>query len=120
MKEYTETLQMPAGKMDVFVVRPDGPGPFPVTVQLMDALGMREQLREQARRTAAAGYYVMAPNLFYHLGRSEPFDLSKPDAMTEIFEAMAQVTPARATSDIETCLKFAERDPAARKGPIGL
>ena len=53
MAERTECVQMPDGTMEVYIACPDGPGPFPVIIQLMDGIGMREELRGHARRTAA-------------------------------------------------------------------
>ena len=45
------------GDMTTFVVHPDGDGPFPVAVVYMDGVGYREQVKENARRFAAGGYY---------------------------------------------------------------
>jgi len=36
---------------------------------LMDAPGIREELRDMARRLATVGYYVLLPNLYYRAGR---------------------------------------------------
>jgi hypothetical protein len=47
--------------MAAFVARPDGDGPFPVAVIYMDAVGWREQVRENARRFAAGGFHCLAP-----------------------------------------------------------
>ena len=55
--------------MTTFLAHPDGPGPFPLAILFMDGVGYREQIRENARRFAAAGYYVAAPDLFYRSGR---------------------------------------------------
>jgi carboxymethylenebutenolidase len=53
------------GVMTAFVVRPDGDGPFHVAVIFMDGVGYREQLKANARRFAADGYYCVAPDLYY-------------------------------------------------------
>ena len=47
MPDRNETVTTPDGKMDVFITRPDGEGPFPVVVQLMDGLGMRDELQDR-------------------------------------------------------------------------
>ena len=36
---------------------------------LMDAPGIREELRDMARRLATVGYCVLLPNLYYRAGR---------------------------------------------------
>ena len=37
----------------------------------MDAPGIREELRDFARRMATVGYYVMLPNMYYRSGVEE-------------------------------------------------
>ena len=58
------------GRMDSFITHPRQGGPFPVVLFYMDSLGVREELRDMARRVAAAGYYVVLPNLYYR--RAQP------------------------------------------------
>ena len=41
MNERNETVSTADGSMDVFITRPDGDGPYPIVVQLMDGIGMR-------------------------------------------------------------------------------
>lgn len=120
MIDRVEKLKTADGSMDVFIARPEGAGPFPVVIQIMDALGMREELHDHARRTASWGYYVLAPDLFYRIGLKGPIDLSAPTGLKTVMAAMAEVTPARAKSDVEDVLKLAGGDPAARPGKIGL
>jgi len=43
----------------------------------MDGVGYREQVKENARRFAADGYYCVAPDLFYRSGEKLSFDLSQ-------------------------------------------
>src|SRR5687768_13833025 len=54
-------LEIPTkdGQATTFIVHPDRGGPRPVIVFLMDAPGIREELRDMARRLATVGYYVM-------------------------------------------------------------
>jgi carboxymethylenebutenolidase len=106
--------------MEVLIAHPVGAGPFPVVVQLMDGLGMREELCEHARRVAAWGYYVLAPDLFYRVGLKGPIDFSNPDGRQKIMSAMGNLTDARASSDVNAALEIAARDKAAAQGKIGL
>ena len=65
------------GEMTTFVAHPDGDGPFPVAVLYMDGVGYRDQIKENARRFAADGYYCVAPDLFYRSGAGLTFDFSR-------------------------------------------
>lgn len=64
------------GKMDTFLCHPEKDGPFSAVIFYMDAPGIREELRDMARRIAAAGYYVLLPNLYYRTTRVEDFTLA--------------------------------------------
>jgi len=120
MIERTEQARTNDGTMDVFVVHPEGTGPFPVLIQIMDALGMREELRAHARRAAAWGYYVLAPDLFYRAGLKGPLDFSDPGGRQQIMAAMSALTDTRASDDIAAVLAIAGQDPVAAPGKIGL
>lgn len=111
---------MSDGTMDVFITHPEGPGPHPVIIQLMDGLGMREELRDHARRTASWGYYVIAPDLYYRFGLEGPLDFSNSEQRDKIMAAIAALTAERATADAEAVLSLVASDPAASDGKIGL
>lgn len=76
MSERTVTLQTPDGPMDVFVTTPEGDGPFPAVIQFMDAPGVRDELKDLARRYTAAGVAVALPDLYHHFGQGISFDFS--------------------------------------------
>lgn len=75
MMEGTVAVTTPEGPMDTFFVKPDEGGPFPLVLFLMDALGIREELRDMCRRIASVGYLVALPNL-YHRDGGPSFDPS--------------------------------------------
>ncbi len=112
------------GEMTTFVVRPDGDGPFPVAVVYMDGVGYREQVKKNARRFAASGYYCVAPDLYYRSGDQLSFDMSKlatdgfkgPEA-ERMMSAAASVTPEHVVVDTRAMLAAIASDPAAGSGP---
>src|SRR3954453_188035 len=61
--------------MESFICRPERDQPHPAVLFLMDAPGIREELRDMARRLATVGYYVLLPNLYYRAGRDTIFGL---------------------------------------------
>lgn len=118
MKDRHETVTTADGTMDVFITRPDGDGPFPVVVQLMDGLGMRDELHGHARRVAGWGYCVVAPDLFYRQGLKGPLDFAKEGE--KIMAAIGGLTAQMAMADVEAALALVEGDAAIRPGAIGL
>lgn len=105
------------GEMPTFVVHPEERGPHPVVLFQMDAPGMREELRNMARRLATAGYYVIAPMLYYRWVRSyNVFETGDRDRM---FELMNGLSNAMASADAEACFVFADDDPAAASDTCG-
>jgi carboxymethylenebutenolidase len=74
MTEQAVDIKTADGVADSHVFHPDGPGPWPAVIFFMDGLGIRPEMHAMARRLAAAGYYVVQPNLFYRVGRSPLLD----------------------------------------------
>ena len=68
MQEAQYEIQTADGVMDTFVCHPGEGGPYPAVVIYMDAPGIREELRNMARRIGTVGYYVLLPNMYYRTG----------------------------------------------------
>jgi carboxymethylenebutenolidase len=89
----------------------------------MDGIGYREQVKENARRFAADGYYCIAPDLFYRSGESLTFDMDRLQAEgmqgpygKRLMEVVARVTPDCALADTEAIFNAIGSDPAAGVG----
>ncbi len=63
MREVEIGIQTADGTMDTFICHPEEGGPFPAVIMYMDAPGIREELRDMARRIGTVGYFVVLPNL---------------------------------------------------------
>jgi carboxymethylenebutenolidase len=124
MNESEIRVHTADGEITTFVARPDGEGPFPVAVLYMDAVGYREQVKENARRFASGGFYCVAPDLFYRSGRALTFDMEKlvadgfkgPEG-ERLMSVIASVKPEMVVADTEAIIAAVERDPAAAGGP---
>src|SRR5258706_8843529 len=94
MIERQIDIQTKDGRTTTFVCHPERDGPHPVILFFMDAPGIREELRDMARRFAAVGYYVMLPNLYYRKGVMELGPLPGPDdpARQPMMELMYSLT----------------------------
>src|SRR5262245_21390241 len=123
MIEETVDITTADGQMETFVCRPERGGPWPAVFFLMDAHGIREELRDMARRLATVGYYVLMPNLYYRAGRDTIFG---PEVMDEGSPEHARMRAVRVTMtippvmrDMAAMLAFIEQQAAAMPGPVG-
>jgi carboxymethylenebutenolidase len=119
--EHTVDIATKDGVVATFIAHPERHGPHPVVLFFMDAPAIREELRDMSRRIAAAGYYVMLPNLYYRQGVMELADLppvSEAEAGARMLALMGSLTIPAVMEDGDALLDFADRDPAASKGPI--
>src|SRR5260370_41318567 len=112
--------------MTTFTVGPAGDGPFPVAVVFTDGVGYREQVKENARRFAADGYYCVAPDLYYRVGKKFSFDMSgmatgglKGPEAERMMKTATHVTPENMVSDTRAVLSAVAPDPASSTGPQG-
>ena len=125
MHEYEAEIATADGVIDTFVCHPDEGGPFPVIIMYMDAPGIREELRDMARRLGTVGYFVMLPNLYYRTGREGHygFDLARirddDSERQKMFEVMRTLSNARIVADTDALLAFARAADHASSGPVG-
>jgi carboxymethylenebutenolidase len=120
MGEKESKITTADGEMYAFSAWPDDDDPHPVVVMYMDAPGIREELRNFARRIAAQGYYALLPDLYYRIGDIR-FNLkNRNDKMGEmIFAAWHSLSNAGVASDTAAMLEFLGDDAAASDGPMG-
>src|SRR5271169_5221833 len=101
-----ETRQLRA-----YVAHPPGQGPWPGVVVVMDALGLSDDIREQADRLAAAGYLAFAPDLYSGRGLR--------CVVATLRASRSGNGPAYADIDAARALLLAREDCTGRIGIIG-
>jgi len=116
IEEFVD-IQRPDGVMNTFVVRPDEGGPFPVVLFLMDAPGMREELRMMSRRIASTGYYVMASQLYYR--QVDEFNVFETGDRDRMFELMGALSNQLVTDDAGAMMAHADGDATADASRVG-
>jgi carboxymethylenebutenolidase len=123
MIEQTMDITTESGVMETFITHPERDGPHPAVFLLMDAPGIREELRDMARRLATVGYCVLLPNLYYRAGRDTIYG---PDVLehgspehTRMRAVRTKMTIPPVMTDIAGMLAFLDRYPAAKPGLVG-
>ena len=120
MIENEIAVETDDGRMRVFLVHPDSRGPFPVALLYMDGVGYREQVKANARRFAADGYFCVAPDLFYRFGDDVTFDFSQmgdPGFRERVISLIGGLKPQMVAADTQALLAAVANDPAAAAGP---
>jgi carboxymethylenebutenolidase len=109
-----------SGAIPSFAVCPDGPGAFPGIILYMDAPGIREELRNLARRVAKHGYFCLLPDMYYRLGTLRFDFVRRAEGMRPtMFAAMNSLTNALVTEDTAACLGFLDAQDKVKPGAIG-
>jgi carboxymethylenebutenolidase len=108
------------GRMPTFAVVPDGGGEHPGIIFYMDAPGIREELRNMARRIARHGYVCLLPDMYYRLGRVR-FDIPRrDDGMSGVIRAsMNSLSIPNVNDDTAAMLAWFDGNERVKIGAIG-
>lgn len=107
------------GTMGAYVARPSGTEKLPGVLLLMEVFGVNEHIRSVADRIAAAGYVVLAPDLFH---RTAPgIELQYDEAgLGKGIELMSQVQAGELISDLRAAMDALSARPDVDGGRIGV
>ena len=127
MIEQTLDIATKDGAMETFICHPER-GAHPPVLFLMDAPGIREELRDMARRLGTVGYYVLLPNLYYRAGRDTIYGPRRARARQRRASAHARGAhqdddPAghgRCRGDAGVCRRRRTAPSAARSAPTAI
>jgi carboxymethylenebutenolidase len=106
--------------MGVHVVRPDGPGPFPVVVFYHHGPGLDEGSKETMALLASWGNYVVTHDRYY---RSEPWFVGNmqsgdPGVIQKMFGLIMGTPEVQVLADLAVLLEWVGTDAAARGGAM--
>lgn len=121
--EYVE-IAMPDGSAEAYVAGDSGPG----VLLYMDAIGLRPQIAAMADRIASWGYVVLAPHVFWRLGRAAEFapteDLRIADnraafLASGVMDRVNSLSQDEIRADAEVWIEALRARPGVQSGPIG-
>src|ERR1700745_848014 len=123
MIEWKLDINTKDGAMETFICHPERNGPFPAVFFLIDAHGVREELKDMARRLGTVGCYVLLPNLYYRAGRDTIYG---PDVQEEgsaehkrMRAVRTKMTIPSAMDDLGAMLAFVEQQHEVKRGAVG-
>ena len=120
------SIPTPDGDARAFAFTPNqGSGPWPAAIIFMDAPAIRPALFDMGERLAAAGYYVLLPDLFWRAGAYPPLDIVKARAgdpeMTALFGKLrGSTSPEKQMVDAKACLDWLAGQPQVKPGKVGV
>src|SRR6202451_1505572 len=120
MYEQDVVVTTKYGACPSVVACPDGPGAFPGIILYMDAPGIREELRNMARRIAKHGFVCLLPDMYYRLGTVR-FDIPRrDDGMSGVIRAsMNSLTIPFINDDTAAMLAWFDANDRVTPGPVG-
>lgn len=97
----TEQVKCPNG-LPMFVAQPQKPGRYPAVVLMHERYGLVQHTQDLARRAAADGFVVCAPNFFFRhpdpvalTAGDSRYDLSDPESVTSLETVLAWLDSRR-------------------------
>ena len=122
MQKTTVEIETRDGIADGYLFTPDGEGPFPGVIFLVDIGGIREGNLGMAERLAGEGFVVLMPNPFYRTGRGQVlnFDAPREEMMKRFGELAIPLTPKVVAEDESAFVDFLERQAKVKPGAFGV
>ncbi|MEM9620999.1 MAG: dienelactone hydrolase family protein [Pseudomonadota bacterium] len=123
--EFDVEVSTADGAMPCFVSHPDANAPFAPIILYMDVPGIREELRDFARRISEQGYLCVLPDLYHRFatdGTPVRFDLRKgEEELKRMFAVGSELSNAMVMRDTRGILDYLDSSPLAKSltGTIG-
>jgi carboxymethylenebutenolidase len=68
--------------MQAYLVKPEGEGPWPAVIVLMEIFGVNRHIRSVTERIAAEGYVAIAPNYYHRTTANLELEYTERDVVT--------------------------------------
>ena len=106
------------GNVECVLIHPEGAGPWPAVLHLMDGLGFRPNFKSVSAQVAAQGYCVLAPNLYYR--KMPPRELNLATELDLVMELVMSLDQAAIAKDVDAFIRFLDAEPTAKTDRIGV
>jgi carboxymethylenebutenolidase len=110
-------IQAPDGAMPAHLAEPEGAGPHPAVVVIMEAFGAVPHVHDVAERLAGEGYVAIAPDFYY---RELPDNKVGYDELPRAIALMQKVDDAKFTGDMRATLAHLHALPSVGDSKIGV
>jgi carboxymethylenebutenolidase len=111
-------IRIPAAGGDIpgYRAMPASGGPFPAILVVQEIFGVHEHIKDLCRRLAKAGYFALAPELYYRQG-----DVSQMKEIGEILSKVVSKVPDRQVmSDLDAAVAWARGSGKADTARLGI
>jgi len=111
-------VQASDGAMPVYLATPQGEGPFPGVIVVMEAFGLNHHIKDVCERIAREGYVVASPDLYY---RSPGERVCAYTELPKAIQLMMDLPGYDAiVADVRATIDLLEAQPAIEPGRIGM
>ena len=117
VQKHTVDIETPDGVMPAHWILPDGEGPFPAVIVLMEAFGLVPHIEDVAERLAGEGDAALAPDVYY---RSLPDNKVGYDELPKAIELMQKVDDKAFIEDMKAAIDFMEASGKVKSEALGV
>jgi carboxymethylenebutenolidase len=110
-------IQTPDGPMKAQLAKPEGAGPHPAVLVIMEAFGLNGHIKDVAQRIAAEGYVTLAPDVYH---RSGELKIAGYDELPAALQLMGALTDDGIVSDMKAAIATLEKDSSVKADRIGI
>ncbi|MEO8560269.1 MAG: dienelactone hydrolase family protein [Rhodospirillales bacterium] len=110
------TIKTGTGDMPGYRAYPKTSSNFPTVLVVPEVFGLHEHIKDVCRRLAKAGYYAIAPQVFFRLG--DPAKVA--DIQTVLSTIIMKKPDAEAMSDYDATVAFAKAEGKADTNKLGV
>ena len=104
------------GTVPAYWAAPDKGGPFPTVLVVQEIFGVHEHIKDVCRRFAKAGFYAIAPDLYFRQG-----DVTKISDIQQLLkDIVAKVPDEQVMADFDSTVAFVKGEGKGDPAKLGI